>query len=431
MASLEKLVDANVEAFTQLYSVPGVDYMFNTARMQRRVRFKLDPTEVNERYFTQERELYHLNGLFGPEVFYGQQVRIAAAVVRALQESCFPSNNRFGILVEVNDGHTIPSKRLERVAGIRKSGKGVSADLRWQSLVDIVLTHPASLISAHRINTGLDNAVSNLHDWLADRLYSGDEGETHSFPYNTFHDPRTNKLVAIKGPTEVAPPPLITREHFTRVRHAKRIGFVYTDPRVKRISAVEKLVDKALLADGVFNPEDIEDKGGILLVAIGDRPLRDRLMYRVVDLLEKYPYKAGPIIEDHKVDDDRGQSPKVEFKRVKLPVEGVEPIEFIFKTLAEHREQEDEIGEIDPESDTLTGQGRKPYRQRRSGRLLRVIYPPTVYKKDKDFDLDQAVREGSKEIARDVMGRGLVEGKGTKNGHTNGRVLSFSKVFVS
>lgn len=429
MIGLEKLVEANMEAFTRLYGEQGAEYMANTARMGKRVRFTLEPAQVNERFFAQERELYHLNGLFGPGIFYEQQVQIAAQVVDDIQSRGLPSNNRFGVLVELNVGHTNPAKRLERVAGIKKDKRKVSEDLRWQSLVDIIITHGASLISAHRINTGLNNVVSDLHDWIAERLYSGDEGETHPYRYNSYHDPMTNAVVAIGEQGKIAPPHLITREHFTRVRHAKRLGFVYTDPRVKGISATEKLIDQALLEYGVFRPEEVRDKGGIMYVTIGERPMRDKLKDRVVDLLEGHPLKAGDIIEEDEVGSNRGQSRKLEHRRVKFPIaiEGVEPIEFIFKALIDHRDQEDEIGQIDPNTGILTGQGHEPYEQRRSQRLLRAIYPKARYR---DFDVEAAIREGSKELARDMMGRGVIEMKDSKNS-SNGRVLSVDRVFVS
>lgn len=429
MSSIEKLVNANIESFTQLYGEKGVDYMLNTAKMGKRLRFGLDPHEVNERYFAAERNLYNLNGHFGPGVFYEQQVQIATAVVDDLQKKALPSNNRFGVLVELNVGHTVPSKRLERVAGIKVDKRKVSDDLRWQSLVDTTLTHAASLISSHRINTGLTNVVAELHDWLATRLYSGDEGETHLLRYNTFHDPETNKAIDFGKLDDIAPPPLITRSHSTRVRHLKgtKKDFVYTDPRVKGISGVEKLVDRALSGDGVFRPEDVRDKGGIMYVAIGDVVVRDSLMERVIALLDAHPLKAGEITEEHEVDDDHGQSRELDLKRIKFPIAvgGVEPIELIFKDLLNHRNQEDEIGFIDPETGVLTGQGHEPYEQRRARRLLKAIYPKFAYR---DFDVDGAILEGSREIAGAMRGRGLVES--VRNGDSR-RVLDVVTAYLS
>src|SRR3989344_421248 len=221
--ALEKLLEANPAPFIQLYTEAGFESMLTRSRGRKRTPYRLDPAEINRNYRQQSSAVYGWGPDIDPVMQYVQALRTSSAVIMDIQVGVLPPNKLLGIHNEIEIPHTNPSKRLERVAGIKASGKRVAIELSWQSLVDMVFTHGASLVNTQNLKTGLNDRLADLHDWLSDRLYSGDEGKLHQFPFNSYHSPDTNRTVAIGSSDRLAPPPLITREHIFEARHVNRL----------------------------------------------------------------------------------------------------------------------------------------------------------------------------------------------------------------
>lgn len=408
VATIERLVTANEPELARLYTKQGVELMHRTARGRRRTRYNLDPRLINGNFLIECRNVYNLTEPVDPLSLYRESLETSAAVQINIQRGVFPSHFAVGIHNEVEIPHTDTSLRLARVAGIRGKIR-VDEQLRWHSLTDILFTHGASLIHAQNRETGLGDALGSLHDWVAERLYSGDEGEIHPFPYNSFHDPITNKTLRVGSADEVAESPIVTRVHLMQVRHARRLGFVHSYARLKGETAVEKMMDYALTGDGVFRPEKVRDKGGIMMIATGGRPMRDKLMHRVREILEKHPEKNGDIEEDHYVGVGRGQNP-IEWKRIKFPMGDLESIEFVFKALIDYRDQEDHVGDFDASTGELNGDGHDAFMRRRKIRLIRACYPPFVYK-PQDLDIEELIRLGGEELVHEMMSRDILRTK--------------------
>lgn len=411
--NIEGLVRANEGYLTALYTEPGYGYTLNRSRGRRRSRFSLDPLTLNSHFLGAQSDQYGLNGIDAGS-FYKLTRETSVKAMWDIQKGVLPSHRMIGVHNELEVHHNRAALRLERIAGIKASGKPVALDLSWQSLVDVVLTHGAALIEAKKIKTGLDDALTDLHNWLSERLYSGEEGERHPYPYHSFHDPITNRTIAVGTTEQFARDPYITREHTLYVRHLKGGGFVHTNARVKEVTATEKLVDDALENGGELKTENIRDMAGIQITVIGERPMRERVVQQVVEILEGYPLKSGEIFADDETGKNRGQNP-MEWKRIKVPIGGIDPVEIIVKTLADDVDQQEDLGKYNSETGQFRGDGHRPFERRRKLRLLRAFHPGFIYK-PQDLDLEDAIRQGGWELREEMMRSGVVEiGRGNKN----------------
>lgn len=339
--------------------------------------------ELNNNFFSVLRKEFKLKP--GQEVeFYRRQLKQANKIVSYLINELSLPEDMVALRNEVTLYSDSPALRLKKIADIG----GVDKTLRYEIARQMFLALAVAPLDARAVEDKLATRLTNLQDFLDDKLFVGKTGETIRRDVYAEHNNKTNAVnrYDIGYPIKNEMGSHI-KKHGLKVRNTTTGLEVLTQARHKGetialIKALEKALDRGGEVDVLGS---VQDSIGIQLTIMGDDKDRNRFIEHFDSLIKTYDqYESTE--DDSLPDADRGQNNGVFKARKKYYLKGLSvPVEVMFFSLPEYLDYSYEVG------DGYNGRAHRLYELRRTIRAASRLFPKEIY--GKDFNIDSMVRE--------------------------------------
>ncbi len=305
-----------------------------------------------------------------------------------------------------------PSTALERLT---MPTRLIGAQCKYEQGRQLGLAMLCAEVMSRDENGDARAILTALNNALEKSFFTGKKGDPQPYRTYSYHVPGTNRLIDVSSDYPHPHLNLVQGLSVKKLDFPVRIiriqdesgmqqdASVLYDPRDKDIeSAVIKAKERSLLAAKQQQKGRIietspyaTDQLGVQFVVMQGRAARDQVTARLEQLFEGFEATRN-IEPDDQVDANHGSPNRVEFRRRKLYMEGLNnPIELIVYALEDWIPSEYEVGNFSEELGMHDGRAPDLYKHQVVGNIAAFMWPVKVF----GIDLEDAKKASSFDCA--------------------------------